>query len=73
MRAAAADRLELTRLFDEAADTLHGLLGAVEGVDPIPEPAYRAASKIFTLGNMLGYLDEPTIVALASEPAEASA
>ena len=73
VRAAAADRLELTRLFDEAADTLHGLLGAVEGVDPIPEPAYRAASKIFTLGNMLGYLDEPTIVALASEPAEASA
>lgn len=67
VRAAVNDHAELTRLFDEAADELEHLLADLGAAEPIPEPGYAAVSQIFKLGNMLGYLDEPTLVTLASE------
>lgn len=67
IRSAAADQQELQRLFEESAATLTESLEAAEGGRPIPEDGYYAASRLFKLGNLLGSLDEPLILAAAAE------
>lgn len=67
VRSAAADRQELERLFEEAAATLTESLDAAEGGKPISEEGYYAASRIFKLGNLLGSLSEPLILAAAAQ------
>jgi GT2 family glycosyltransferase len=65
VRATAAKSEELRRLFDATADELTASLDMARGGGPIPEPAYEAVGRIFRLGNLLGALDEPKIIAYA--------
>ncbi len=65
VRRSAADRAHLESLFEEAGSELTASLELAHGGGPIPEGAYDAAGRIFRLGNMLGALNEPKMVAFA--------
>lgn len=66
IRSAASDPAELRRLFEAAGEELEAGLEAARHGGPIPESAYVAAGRVFRLGNLLGALDEPKIIAYAN-------
>jgi GT2 family glycosyltransferase len=70
VRAAHGGRTQLTHFFDESAIML---AEALQDASPsaLPDAAYASLAQLFRLGNLLGSLDEPTLVAEALEVASA--
>lgn len=73
VRATVAEEARARALHDQAAATLQDAVAGADGDAPLPEAAYVALARLFTVGNMLGYIGEPTLVRVAHDDATALA